>query len=133
MSTIVGSNKERSNKDKERRNKEGSQKKDKGKEVMTEEKERTARRRSSGVHIEETRPGVLPSVHIRNQAGQREEVIQTVFPGTMPSTGKPSTNKASAQAKPVEVEIVTEAKVMEAAKSNTYHDEAFLSLLGGLK
>ena len=100
---------------------------------MTEEKEKTARRRSSGVHVEETRPVVLPTVHTRNESGQRVEVTQTVYPGTMPSTGKPSSiSKAPAQAKPVEVEIVTEAKVLEIARSNIYNDEAFLRFLEGL-
>ena len=63
------------------------------------------------------------------------EVTQTVFPGTMPSTGTKSSSilKAAAQAKPVEVEVVTEAKVLETAKSNIFHDEAFLSFLEGLR
>ena len=52
----------------------------------------------------------------------------------MPSTGKPSSiPKAPAQAKPLEVEIVTEAKVLKISRSNIYNDEAFLSFLEGLR
>ena len=113
--------------------KEGSYKVDKGKGLLVMPEERPSRRRGSGVHIEETRSITVPTVHTMNQQGQKMEVTQTVFPGTMPSTGTKSSSipKAAAQANPVEVEVVTEAKVLETANSNIFHDEAFLNLLDG--
>ena len=91
------------------------------------------RRRRQGVHIEEERikPIYLPNVITRNESGQEMETSIVIYPGSMPSTGKSSvsTQETESQSKPVEARIITEAKILEVANSNIFHDGAFLEFL----
>lgn len=75
-------------------------------------------------HLNQLSQSISPyqlSIYITTTSGQKQEITTTVVPETMPTT-QPSLSSRVEDAKPVEVSVVTEAKLQEVANSDIYHD-----------
>lgn len=66
-------------------------------------------------------------MHIKTPSGLEQSITSTIVAGSMP-IDQPNPSRHE-EAQPVEVDLVTEAKLIEVANSEIYHDAAFLKFL----